>query len=166
MTPDLVKGSMPDLRAAVTEAGWPELDAVRGRAMFVLTGDGDLRKAYTRGDANLDGRLAFAASGRNVPYASVLVMDDPRGRPPPSGRGERRLHRADARRRGHGGATPARFLRLEAALASGARLVSTDVPVKVRDYGDYVVAIPGGPPGRCNPVAAPAGCTSASIESR
>lgn len=167
VTPDLVRGAKPNLRAAVTEDGWPELDAVRGRAMFVLTGDGELRRTYTRGEQSLDGRLVFAAGGSGASYASVVVMDDPKGQGDAIRDAVRAgfivRTRADAnmeepRRRDRS--------RLDAALASGAQLVSTDVPVKVRDYGDYVVEIPGGTPGRCNPIAAPAGCTSASIEAR
>ena len=54
--------------------------------------------------------------------------------------------------------------RRDAALASGAQLISTDYPAPV-DGVDYVATIPGGTPSRCNPVTAPAGCTSADVES-
>ncbi|MFE4959941.1 Ca2+-dependent phosphoinositide-specific phospholipase C [Streptomyces sp. NPDC056653] len=50
---------------------------------------------------------------------------------------------------------------LEAALASGAQIVSTDFPVPglAARYGsDYVAQLPGGGPARCNPVGAPRSC--------
>ena len=55
--------------------------------------------------------------------------------------------------------------RRDAALASGAQFVSTDYPVPNPGFGTgYAVAIPGGMPGRCNPVNAPAGCRTVAIE--
>ena len=51
----------------------------------------------------------------------------------------------------------------EAALASGAQIVSTDFPAAV-DGSPYAVVIPSGTPSRCSPVTAPAGCTPALVE--
>jgi hypothetical protein len=43
--------------------------------------------------------------------------------------------------------------------------VSTDYPVPNPEFGTgYFVEIPGGAPGRCNPVNAPAGCRTPFIE--
>ena len=53
----------------------------------------------------------------------------------------------------------------DTAIASGAQYVSTDYPVPDPDFGTgYFAAIPGGLPGRCNPVNAPAGCRTAALE--
>jgi hypothetical protein len=53
----------------------------------------------------------------------------------------------------------------DAALASGAQFVSTDYPEPNPDFGTgYFVQIPGGTPGRCNPVNAPPGCRSVALE--
>jgi hypothetical protein len=53
----------------------------------------------------------------------------------------------------------------DTALESGAQYVSTDYPVPDPDFGTgYFVAIPGGVPGRCNPVNAPAGRLSSALE--
>ena len=47
----------------------------------------------------------------------------------------------------------------DAALASGAQWVSTDYPVPDERFGTgYAAGIPGGRPGRCNPVTARPGC--------
>jgi hypothetical protein len=53
----------------------------------------------------------------------------------------------------------------DAALASGAQFVSTDYPVENPDFGTgYSVAIPGGQPGRCNPLNASPACRNAALE--
>ena len=52
---------------------------------------------------------------------------------------------------------------LEAALASGAQLVSTDFPAKVEGV-EYWVDIPGGTPLRCAPIGAPTECRADAIE--
>src|SRR5437899_8110937 len=53
----------------------------------------------------------------------------------------------------------------DAAIASGAQMVSTDYPVPDPDFGTgYVVQIPGGMPARCNPVNGPTGCRAEALE--
>ena len=52
--------------------------------------------------------------------------------------------------------------RLEAALRSGAHMISTDFPVPVEGI-DYTVEIPGGAPSGCNPVTAPPECTAEAV---
>ena len=53
----------------------------------------------------------------------------------------------------------------EAALASGAQFVSTDYYQPDPDFmTGYFVEIPGGTPGRCNPVNAPASCREEGLE--
>ena len=50
---------------------------------------------------------------------------------------------------------------LDAALASGAQLISTDFPqigMSARYDSDFVAELPEGRPARCNPVNAPGGC--------
>ena len=53
--------------------------------------------------------------------------------------------------------------RFEAALDSGAQLISTDFPSPPPGV-DYAVDIPGGTPSRCNPLTAPPGCVAEDIE--
>ena len=53
--------------------------------------------------------------------------------------------------------------RRDAALASGAQIVSTDYPAKVEGV-EYVMEIPEGKPSRCNPVTAPPECTTEAVE--
>jgi hypothetical protein len=164
VTPDLVRGDAPTLREAVTQRGWPLLDSVRGRAMFVLTGSSELQSFYTGGGRSLDGRLAFVSSSSDMPYGSFLVMDDPRA----DGAAIRTAVAAGffVRTRADAGMKEPRagdHTRLEAALESGAQIISTDFPAKV-DGIDYVATIPDGNPSRCNPVVPVPGCTSAMVE--
>ena len=56
---------------------------------------------------------------------------------------------------------------LEAALASGAQLISTDLPevgMSARYDSDFVSRLPDGGPARCNPVNAPEGCRDDRLE--
>jgi calcium-dependent phosphoinositide phospholipase C len=51
------------------------------------------------------------------------------------------------------------------AIDSGAQWVSTDYPIPDERFGTgYFVQIPGGMPARCNPISAPAECTTLDIE--
>ena len=55
----------------------------------------------------------------------------------------------------------------DAALASGAQLISTDFPqigMSARYDSDFVAELPGGVPVRCNPVNAPRGCRDRWLE--
>jgi hypothetical protein len=164
ITPDLVKGSSPNLRDAVTRRGWPTIDSVRGRAMFVLSASAEHRTFYTHDDSNLDGRLLFVSSDAHAPYASFLVLDDPKAQAKEIFNAVRAgfivRTRADADLK-----EPKKNdrSRLEAALASGAQLVSTDFPAKDPNYR-YIVEIPGGTPSRCNPAFDLPRCTSERIE--
>ncbi len=52
---------------------------------------------------------------------------------------------------------------LDSVLATGAHIISTDVPEPREDVALHV-EMPGGSPSRCNPVTAPAECTAAAVE--
>ena len=54
----------------------------------------------------------------------------------------------------------------QAAVASGATVVSTDHPPGNPDKSGYTLQLPGGGPSRCNPLTAPAACTTAAVQGR
>ena len=57
------------------------------------------------------------------------------------------------------------YSRLEAALASGAHFISTDVPEPNPMINPkFQIQIPDGTPGRCNPITAPDWCKPGDIE--
>jgi hypothetical protein len=165
ITPDEVRGTSSSLAAAIAERGWPTLGAVRGRVLFYLDNDGELRDRYTHNRRDLAGRLIFVDSAMTDPFAAVMVRNDPV-------RDSDAIRAALAagyivRTRADDDPAVARTndrTRLTAALASRAHIVTTDFPAPVAGSA-YSVEIPGGTPSRCSPVTAPAGCTPDAIES-
>jgi hypothetical protein len=166
LTPDEVQGTYATLAEAVKAEGWPTLGALRGHILFTLYNHGDgFGDAYTRGKTSLAGRMAFArAATSDDPYAAILHFDDPVG-------GAASIAAAISENmlvRTHADAVMVEPLandksRLEAALASGAQFIATDIPGPV-DGLEYWVDVPAGTPSRCNPVLAPAQCTSTAVE--
>jgi hypothetical protein len=162
--PDDVRKQHPDLRTAVAADGWPTLGTSRGKVCFVLLTRGEYRTAYTDNDTSLKGKLMFVLAGLDKPYGAITAIDDPI-------KNEQEIidtvkkgilvrTRADAAREQ---AKTNDKTRLQAALRSGAHMLSTDYPAKVEGI-DYVVDIPGGTPARCNPITAPKSCTSQALE--
>lgn len=164
VTPDDVRGGAASVRDALAESGWPTLGEVRGKVVFFIDTSGDARAYYTFDGKGLEGRLMFIDAEPTDPWAGVLLANDAVGSAAKIAEslaaGLIVRTRADADNvEPLAGDTSTR----EAALSSGAQLVSTDYPAEV-DGVDYVVQIPGGTPSRCNPVTAPADCAPEDIE--
>lgn len=164
ITPDVVRGDSSELRAAVRERGWPKLGASRGHVLFALLNDRGYREHYLRGRPNLEGRLLFVQSSQADPFGAVMAMDDPIR----DGALIRAAVEANflVRTRADSGTVEARSndgRRLQAALESGAQMISTDFPARVEGF-EYRVEMPGGRPSRCNPVNAPKACTAGAVE--
>jgi hypothetical protein len=164
LTPDDVQGSWPSLLQAVQGGGWPLLGAVRDKVVFVYNDESLTRAAYTAGETSLQGRAMFVYASPPSPLAAVASVPDARLD------GARISSLVNAglivRTRADDSGVEARAndpSRAQAALTSGAQLVSTDFPVPAAS--GYVVAAPGRP-ARCNPVTAPpaAACTPEDVE--
>jgi hypothetical protein len=167
LRPDDVRAGRPTLEEAVLEDGWPEIDDLRGKVMFLLD---NKRNEYRVGHPSLEGRIAFTPSFPGQPDAAFVKRNDPLGANLEQiqnlvadgyvvrTRADEPVFQAKAND------TTMR----DAALASGAQWVSTDFPVPgmaARWNGSpYVAQIPGGTPARCNPVNAPPGCENTDIE--
>lgn len=164
ITPDDVKGAAATLREAVTTAGWPTLGASRGKILFFINDSGDFQRRYTRERSSLDGRLMFTEASADDPFAAVLILNDPQTNQEAIQAAVKAgflvRTRADADVEASKRNETAQR---EAALASGAQILSTDFPALVPGVA-YAVDIPGGTPSRCNPLIAPANCTSGDIE--
>jgi hypothetical protein len=167
LTPDDVRGPHATLAEAITSSGWPFIDAVRGKVVFLMDNGGGIRDTYTAGHPTLEGRMLFTNSDVGRPDAAFIKLNNPIN-------DATRIHDAVAagyvvRTRTDGDTFEARendTVQRDAAIASGAQWVSTDYPVPGRAFGTpYFVSIPGGTPARCNPLNAPAWCTSGMIES-
>lgn len=164
VTPDDVRGDSATLREAVLGRGWPTLGATRGKAIFAMEATDAQVTEYREGHPNLEGRVLFPLVGVNEPYSAFVIMNDPIG-------GEAAILDAVSngflvRTRADSDSvepTAGDTARLEAALRSGAQFISTDYPAAVPGT-PYVFEVPSGTPSRCNPVTAPADCTSKDIE--
>jgi len=146
ITPDLVRGDAATLEEAVTTRGWPELTHAAGRVMIILECGSRARTTYLQGRPSCQGRPCFVDAPAGTPAAGYLVLNDPVG----GGerikdlvrRGYMVRTRADANLREVRANDPTRR---EAALASGATVISTDAPVPCSDLGSaYVCGLPEG----------------------
>jgi hypothetical protein len=167
VTPDDVRHDGMTLRDSVLNYGWPTLRDARGKVMFAMD---NLRPEYLQGnDPSLAGRLFFtnAQDNGDKPDAAFMVRDE-----------APQLHdtiidlvkqgfmirtRADAPT---GEARSGDTTRREAALTSGAQLVSTDYPVPgmaARFGSGYYASLPGDTVARCNPINAPSTCKDADL---
>jgi hypothetical protein len=155
ITPDDIRGTAATLREAVEKGGWPTLAASRGKVFFILHDEGKLRDFYTQKHPSLRGRAMFVRSDDSRDDAAVLVLDDPRDPEIPRlvsagyfirTRADSDLHIDRA------GKTSGR----EAALASGAQIVSTDFPPGEPQVGNgYLVEFAKSAPARVNPINGP-----------
>ncbi|GAB3681849.1 hypothetical protein GCM10027589_51810 [Actinocorallia lasiicapitis] len=158
LAPDDLRTQGRTLEESVLTDGWPLLDAVRGKVMFLMDGQGQ-RAAYLEGNPLLENRLMFTASSPGRPDAAFVQLNDPNADIASLVRkGYMIRTRADADTvQARSGSTAMR----DKALASGAQWVSTDYPVPglaARFGTGYFTALPGFADARCNPVNAPDGC--------
>lgn len=159
LTPDEVRGDHPTLNEAVTRSGWPPLDQVRGRHMFVMMNGGAPRGIYTDGRPSLEGRIMFTRSEAGDADGAFILHNDPdiESIRKLVNEGYMVRTRADSGlRQGRSGDTRRR----DSAMASGAQIITTDFPPgEAHPDTGYVVVFEDGATVRCNPVNAPEGCS-------
>lgn len=159
ITPDMVRGKHDTLRQGVLAGGWPTMGAARGRFLFVLDGSADHERYLRTGHPSLRGRMMFGWFDEDTPEAALFNIQNPL---PEQARIERLVKmgfivrtRADAdtaEARTHDGR------RMQAAIASGAQLVSSDYYEGVPDpLGLDYVADFGGAKIRCDEVVTTCG---------
>ncbi len=163
VTPDDVRGTMPTLEAAVLAKRWPTLAQARGKFVFLFLVPGMNFAAfapYLDGHRSLEGRMAFVQGKPGMAHTAFLLFDNALTRQADIRaavakgylvRTRADIDTADARRN-----DPARR---EAALASGAQIVSTDYLTTPNVHGtDYHLApFAGG--WRCDAVTGPCRAT-------
>jgi hypothetical protein len=168
ITPDEIRSGAATLEQAVLTRGWPSVDDLRGRVLFFFDyGDNDyVRDNYRKGSdhhraprPNLEGRVAFTTPPPGHPDSAFIMVNDPRG-----AHGTRIT---DLVRRGYLVRTRAddpvstakanEHSRVDAALKSGAHMISTDFPRPGLAFrwgdGRFVAQLPGGNSVRPNPAA-------------
>ena len=164
VTPDFVRGEGASLREVVTTTGWPTLGEVRGRVLFFLNCAREWCVHYANRGTGLEGRLIFADANADDPWAAVRILNG-------GGAAARAAVEAGFIVRSRAISMPAALeqtgeqldTELASVLATGAHIVSTDVPIAREDVARFV-EMPGGNPSRCNPVTAPVECTAAALE--
>lgn len=166
ITPDDVRGNFGTLRDAVLARGWPSLGDSRGKVLFGLD-NASKRFIYQDGYPGLEGRVMFVDAQPDEDAAAFVKVNGPLGNEAfiqdLVSQGFIVRTRSDA---GTIEALNDDPTRREAALTSGAQYVSTDYaePDPRDEFNDFVVSIPDGEPGRCNPINAPPGCRNFALE--
>jgi hypothetical protein len=156
ITPDDVRGEYATLTEAVKAGNWPTLAQSRGKCMFVLHTGGVNAVNYTKDAPSCEGRPMFMQGSGDKPYDAVFVDNNPMD-PVVTERVKAGFivrTRADANlQEGRANDTARR----DAALASGAHIVSTDFPRgEAHPETGYTVRLPDGVAARLNPVTGPA----------
>lgn len=157
LTPDDVRGDYPTLESAVLAHAWPRIADVRGRFLFVLDQSDGKLETYVRRHPSLAGRVMFVNAREGRPEAAFRIVNDPIR----DFHYIQKLVRAGylVRTRADAGTVQARTgdrSMRDAAFASGAHFISTDYYRPNPAFGTgYAVSLPGGRPGRWNPLLAP-----------
>lgn len=153
LTPDDVRGSAKTLEQAVLTRGWPSLEASRGKVIFLFDQE-NITSLYTEGRPSLEGRVVFTNAKPGTPDAAFIKMNNPTSpRIPELVRlGYLVRTRADAEGK----------QQKDAALASGAQIISTDYYFSHKMADGYAVDF-GGPIARCNPVRQSTACKASAL---
>jgi hypothetical protein len=77
ITPDLVKGNFENLEQAVLEKGWPLLEEVNNRFLFVLDEGNEKTDEYLSNFENLNGATLFVNKEEGNPEAAFRIINDP-----------------------------------------------------------------------------------------
>ncbi|SHH61816.1 phosphatidylinositol-specific phospholipase C1-like protein [Wenyingzhuangia marina] len=142
ITPDLVRGNHKTLEEAVLKDGWPSLEKLKGRFLFVLDEKEDKNNRYLEGHPSLKNRMMFVNSKEGNPEAAFRVINNP-------------IKDFDyikelvlsgymVRTRADDGTNESRtndYCKFEKAKQSGAQVISTDYYVPTKLYkSDYKVS--------------------------
>ena len=125
--PDQVRADYPTLEAAVLAGNWPTIKQARGKFLFVLDEGGEKRAIYIAGHPSLQGRMLFSTMEPGAPEAAFLIKNGPV-------EGQEEIQKWVkkgylVRTRADSGTWQARNndkSQFEAALTSGAQIISTD----------------------------------------
>jgi len=77
ITPDLIEGKFTTLEEAILKNGWPKIDSVRGRFLFVLDETGEKLNNYLNSDGSLTNKVLFVNAMEGNPNAAVRIINDP-----------------------------------------------------------------------------------------
>ena len=161
ITPDQVRGNHITLNAAVRAGNWPALATARGKVVFLMD-QRPMEAVYTEGHPNLESRVLFTNAVPGAPDAAFTEEND--GTPAAIAALVKQGYLV--RTRTDADTIQARSndtKRRDAAIASGAQILSTDYPKGEPAASGFVVALPGGALARCNPVEQAPSCLDALL---
>jgi len=165
ITPDQVRGHHATLERAVLDNNWPTLAAARGKVVFLMD-QRPVGPLYLAGHPSLKGRIIFTNAEPGQPDCAFTEEND--GTPAVIaalvGKGYLVRTRTDAdTKEGRSNETARR----DAAVASGAQLLSTDYPAsEPARWSGYSVSFPHGAVARCDPVNSPPMCSDKGFVAR
>jgi hypothetical protein len=162
IVPDDVRGSHATLEEAVLTSGWPTVEQARGKVIFLLD-QRPVTPLYVQGHPSLKGRVLFTNGTPGTPDAAFVEMNNPTE----TDRIQQLVRKGYLIRTmtdpGPQGVRDGVTNRRDAAIASGAQMLSTDYPYKESAAGSkYAVSFDDGDV-HCNPVLKPSGCDAASL---
>lgn len=165
VAPDDLRGQHETLEKAALAGAWPTVGQVRGKFVFLMIVPGmnlAAFKPYLDGHPNLEGRLAFVQGEPGMAHAAFVMVDNALTR----GGEIKELVKTGrlVRSRSDIDTYEARQndpARRDAALASGAQVVSTDYPWAPNIFGNAYAVSPFDGGFRCNPVSGPCAKTPA-----
>lgn len=160
ITPDQVRGGLATLREAVIAGNWPTIAAARGKVVFIMLGSGTEKDDYLDGHASLEGRAMFMFSEAENDETAFIKIDDPIANETEIqslvAQGFIIRTRADADTKE---ARSGDYTRWEAALRSGALIISTDYyrpdgrAMTDDDWSDYFVEFANDKVAEMNPIS-------------
>ena len=157
ITPDDVRSGRNSLEEAVLTKGWPSLERARGKVVFLLDQE-RVAKLYKVGHRNLAGRAMFTNSAPGTPEAAFIKVNDAEADIDLVAALVRRGYLVRTMTDGGGAAVKANDTRRrDAAMLSGAQLLSTDYPFWWKAKSGYNVQFEMGI-ARCNPAVPVATC--------
>ncbi|PVH88178.1 acid phosphatase [Cadophora sp. DSE1049] len=173
ITPDDIRRPGLTLEQSVLQNGWPTQRSAKNKVMFLMDNDpvpGIIRNPYrANGHENLEGRAIFTNSVPGESDGAFLKRNDPTG--------DNLKLIQDLVKKGYFVRTrsdvPIRtvlensFVMRDAALASGAQLISTDFPtvgMAARYNSTFVARLEDGKMVRCNPVIGGRRCRDEKLE--
>ncbi|MFN0200990.1 MAG: Ca2+-dependent phosphoinositide-specific phospholipase C [Bacteroidia bacterium] len=160
ITPDEIRGNYPTLKEAILQKGWWTLEQARGKVIFALNISSARTQAYLNGHPSFEGRTMFAYMNDDASNAAAfIIQNDAKGDQAAiteyvkKGYMVRTRSDADTEEAKTGDYTP-----LNAALASGAQIISTDYYrpderyLTNPEWTNFTATIPGNVVARSNPV--------------
>lgn len=152
ITPKQVRGKQATLRNAIVDKGWPDLSEARGKILFVLDTGNELTELYIKGDEEYS-RPMFANTDVDNPHAAFFIMNEPIKQEKEIAdlvkQGFMVRTRSDADTREARTRDKSRF---EAAIRSGAQVITTDYYLKSLSPNKDFEIIFDGKYSQCNPV--------------